>query len=290
MAKAFDLRKQLKLHDKRLLRQLFADQHEMESVDWGVLRKHDIEPIAAAWEAMLEAGRRHFQVILLDVDELSDPRGQKVLIEELEWLSPEKLPAFQACASPADKALWAYLEARSAFDAAAIFARAEAMRGGNYSNRWIGLPRDSITVTEAMAGHGLRSLAFPIRGFEKHTNAVDARPIVRVAACMSLAGLAVGNDSALINWTPIVDLPALCLLGPTRKEIFDHAPLIRCLTPRTPLPYNATPDHPAGGDCNGCCYHFKHNPFCSQTCMSLANMLPAEVAEEAVKYHREVWG
>jgi hypothetical protein len=145
-------------------------------------------------------------------------------------------------------------------------------------------------LDDLLGQHGLRSFALPIRGFEKHKNAVDARPMVRAAACMKLAGLGIGNDSALINWTPLVDLPALCLLGPTRKEIFQHAPLIRCLTPRTPLPYNATPDHPAGGDCNGCCYHFKHNPFCSQTCMSLANMLPAEVAEEAVTYHREVWG
>lgn len=150
MAKAFDLRKQLKLHDNGLLRRLFADQKEMEGVDWDALKKYDVEPIAAAWEAMLEASRRHFQVILLDVNELSDPRGQKVLIEELEWMSPEKLPAFQACASPADKALWAYLEARHAFDAAAIFARAEAMRGGTYSNRWIGLPKDAITVNETM--------------------------------------------------------------------------------------------------------------------------------------------
>ena len=145
-------------------------------------------------------------------------------------------------------------------------------------------------LADLLATAGFKSLAFPIRGFEKHKNAIDAKPIIRVAACMSLAGLGIGNDSALINWTPLVDLHSLCLLGPTRRELFGHAPLIRCLAPRTPLSYNATPYHSAGADCNGCCYHFKHNPFCSQTCMSLANMLPAEVAEEAVKYHREVWG
>ena len=31
MAKAFDLRKQLKLHDNNLLRRLFADQQEMSA-------------------------------------------------------------------------------------------------------------------------------------------------------------------------------------------------------------------------------------------------------------------
>lgn len=150
MAKAFDLRKQLKLHDNSLLRRLFADQEEMASIDWETLKRHDVEPIADAWEAMPDARRRHFQVILQDVNELSDPRGQKVLIEELEWQTPEKMPAFQACTSPADKALWTYFESRHAFDSASIFARAEAMRGGQYSNRWNSLPADPITVTEAM--------------------------------------------------------------------------------------------------------------------------------------------
>lgn len=150
MAKAFDLRKQLKLHDNTLLQRLFADQEEMASVDWDGLKKHEIDPIAEAWEAMPDARRRHFQVILQDVNELSDPRGQKVLIEELEWQSPEKMPAFQDCVSPADKALWAYFESRHAFDSAAIFARAEAMRGGQYSNRWNCLPTDPLTVTEVM--------------------------------------------------------------------------------------------------------------------------------------------
>jgi ADP-heptose:LPS heptosyltransferase len=137
---------------------------------------------------------------------------------------------------------------------------------------------------------GLKWLALPIRDFDKYRCVADARPMVRAAACMSLAGLAVGNDSGLMNWTPLVDLPSLCLLGPTRPELFAHAPLIRCLTPRTNLPYNASPDHGAGDDCNGCCYHFKHNPFCSQTCMSLANLLPPEVAAAAIAYHREHWG
>ena len=150
MAKQFDLRKQLKLHDNGLLQRLFAHQEETASVPWGTLRPHDIEPIVAAWETMSDVLHRHFQVILQDVNELSDPRGQKVLVEELEWQVPDKLPAFPACKSPADKTLWAYLEARPAFDSAAIFARAEALRSGQFSNRWNDLPKQPITVTEAM--------------------------------------------------------------------------------------------------------------------------------------------
>lgn len=130
---------------------------------------------------------------------------------------------------------------------------------------------------------GLKSIAFPIGGFENYENSLDVRPVAKVAACMKLAGLAIGNDSALINWTPLVDLPSLVLLGPTPKYIFNHAPLIRPITPKTPLPYDG------GEDCNGCCYHFKHNPFCSQTCMSLANLMPEEVAKAAIAYHKEFW-
>lgn len=150
MAKAFDLRKQLKLHDKNLLQRLFAGQEEMASVPWDSLRPRDDEPLVTAWEAMSEGNRRHYQVILLDVNELKDPRGQKVLLEELHWEPPVRLAEFQACRSPADKALWAYLEARPAFDSASMFARAESLRGGQFSNRWNSLPKRPIKVTDGM--------------------------------------------------------------------------------------------------------------------------------------------
>jgi hypothetical protein len=149
MAKNFDLRKQLKLHDNGLLRRLFTDQGAMTGVPWDTLGLHKVEPIVTEWETMGDA-RRHFQVILQDVNELSDPRGQKVLLEEMQWRCPDRLAEFQALKSPADKALWAYLEARAAFDEAAIFARAEALRTGNMANRWNSLPKQPIAVTPAM--------------------------------------------------------------------------------------------------------------------------------------------
>lgn len=149
MAKNFDLRKQLKLHDNGLLRRLFTDQGAMTGLPWDELRSHEVEPLVTEWEAMGEA-RRHFQVILQDVNELSDQRGQKVLVEEIQWRCPDRLTEFQALKSPADKALWAYLEVREAFDQAAIFARAEALRTGQFANRWNSLPKQPITVTPAM--------------------------------------------------------------------------------------------------------------------------------------------
>lgn len=149
MAKAFDLRKQLKLHDNNLLRRLFADVPAMADVPWDLLGAHNVEPIVAAWESMGD-GRRHYQVVLQDVNELADPRGQKVLLEEMGWRCADKLEDFQTHKSPADKALWAYLDAREAFDEAAIFARAEALRSGQFANRWNSLPQQPITVTDEL--------------------------------------------------------------------------------------------------------------------------------------------
>ena len=49
MAKTFDLRKQLKLHDNGLLHQLFAEEPAMEEVAWDSLGAHNFEPIVTAW-------------------------------------------------------------------------------------------------------------------------------------------------------------------------------------------------------------------------------------------------
>ncbi len=150
MAKPFDLRKQLKLHDNGLLQRLFAEQGEMLDFPWDSLKPHDVGPIVEKWEAMPETTRRELQVILQDLNELGDERSYKVLTEELEWRCPDKLEAFGAWRSLLDKALWAYLEARTAFDEAAIFARAEALRSGQFANRWNDLPKKAIKVSDRM--------------------------------------------------------------------------------------------------------------------------------------------
>lgn len=144
MAKSFDLRKQLKLHDNQLLKRLFEDVPAMAEIAWDELKARDVETVIAAWETMGD-DRQHYQVLLQDVHELSDPKGQKVLIEEIEWQCPERLEEFAALKSPADKSLWAFLETRDAFDQAAIFARAEALRTGGLANRWNSLPKEPIT-------------------------------------------------------------------------------------------------------------------------------------------------
>jgi len=82
---------------------------------WDSIKPHDVGPIVERWEAMPETTRRQLQVILQDVNELGDERSHKVLTEEMEWRFHDKLEAFGAWKSLLDKALWAYLEARTAF-------------------------------------------------------------------------------------------------------------------------------------------------------------------------------
>ena len=146
MAKAFDLRKQLKLHDKQLLRRLFCDLPEMATVPWDTLRPHQVEPIIAVWEELGET-RRHYQVILQDVNELADSRGQKVLIDEIQWRSEERLPELRMLRSRADRALWVHLEIPEAFHQAAMFSRTESLRNGRMANRYNSVPKIPIVVT-----------------------------------------------------------------------------------------------------------------------------------------------
>ena len=150
MAKHFDLRKQLRLHDKGLLRRLFAEQKELFEFPWDSIKPHEVNPLVEAWEGLDEDKRKQVQVILQDVHELADERSHKVLTEDLEWRYPGKLRVFAEQKSLLDKALWAYLEARQAFDEAAIFARAEALRNGQFANRWNSLPPKKIKLTDAM--------------------------------------------------------------------------------------------------------------------------------------------
>lgn len=143
----FDLKKQLTIHDRGLLQQLLGSEPSMDAVEWDTLPKSDIAPLISAWEAMDDAKKRHFQVILQDVQHLAEPKGLKVLIEELQWRHPDKLATMAGQSSSADKALWAYQNATDAFDSAAIFARAEALRNGQQANIWNSLPKQPIDVT-----------------------------------------------------------------------------------------------------------------------------------------------
>lgn len=132
----------------------------MQGIDWGAMPRNNIDPLITAWEELEDAQKRHYQVVLQDVQHLADPKGQRVLIEELEWRHPGSLAKFAALLSPSDKALWAFLKARDAFDAAAIFARAELLRNGQQANIWNSLPKKPIAITDdklSLFEHQIRS-------------------------------------------------------------------------------------------------------------------------------------
>ena len=145
----FDLKKQLKVHERSLLRQLFSKERAMRMVDWYLTPKNDIEPIAEAWENLQEDRKRHYQVVLQDVDLLSNVKGQKILVEELEAHPIPMIEKFWKLTSHADKSLWAYLHAPDVFETAAMFARAEALRNSKQSNAWNSLPKQPIEITKS---------------------------------------------------------------------------------------------------------------------------------------------
>ena len=143
----FDLKKQLKVHDRALLRQLFCKERAMRMVDWFLIPRYDIEPIAQAWENLDQDRKRHFQVVLQDVDLLTNVKGQKILIEELNLNPVGQVEKFWKLSCNADKALWSYLYAPEVFETAAMFARAEALRNSKQSNAWNSLPKKPIEIT-----------------------------------------------------------------------------------------------------------------------------------------------
>jgi hypothetical protein len=151
MAKHFDLKKQLKLHDKTLLRRLFVDEHGvLGDLDWGSVSARCIEPLVEAWAGLEHEVRRKAELILQVVNELSEGRAHRVLIEDLERMRPDLRDQLMAWTGAADRALWAYLQARDLFEEAAKFAKAEAYRGGQFANRWNSLPKVPLNVTPAM--------------------------------------------------------------------------------------------------------------------------------------------
>lgn len=144
---AFDLRKQLKQHDNGLLQQLFMERGELRDVPWSTLKKTEVNPIIAGIRSLPACQRRQIQVLLQSIAKLADNRGLKVVNEELSQRHPEMVPTWGALKNRADKVLWVYLNARDAFEEAAVFARADALSVTRYFSRWSHAPCDGFEAT-----------------------------------------------------------------------------------------------------------------------------------------------
>lgn len=149
MAKQFNPRKILKHISNSILKLFFDVRGELQEIDWNSLKETQIEPIFEAWQKLPEAQRREVQQILQDVQELADERGLPVLAEEIQYRCPNKLDEFASIENRPDKVLWAYLNARDAFEQAALFARADALQGGNCWLEYQNLPRERVKFTAA---------------------------------------------------------------------------------------------------------------------------------------------
>lgn len=150
MAKPFDPRKILKQISNPLLRDFFRRRDELGDVPWDDLTEHKIDPVFEAWQGLPEASQLQVQVILRDVNELTDHRGLAVLAEEILWRCPQHAEEFKAQAGRADKAMWVYLHIPEAFEEAALFARADALAGGRFWEKRNSLPKQPLDVDQAM--------------------------------------------------------------------------------------------------------------------------------------------
>lgn len=144
----FDLRKQLRQHDNGLLQQLFTEREELQDVSWSALKKTEVNPIIAGIKGLSPCRRREVQVLLQSIAKLADPRGLKVIHEELSQRHPTLVPTWGALKNRADKVLWVYLNARDAFEEAAVFARADSLSVTRYFNRWSQVPCSGFQATQ----------------------------------------------------------------------------------------------------------------------------------------------
>lgn len=147
---AFDLRKQLRQHDKGLLQQLFAARGELLDIPWATLKKKTevVNSIIAGIKALPVSQARQVHVLIKNIANLADPRGLKVIHEELSQRHPEMVPTWGALKNRADKVLWVYLNAPDAFEEAAVFARADALSVTRYFHRWSQVPCSGFTAIQ----------------------------------------------------------------------------------------------------------------------------------------------
>jgi hypothetical protein len=147
LAKAFDPRKLLKDISNPLLGEFFERRGELIDMPWDELKQTEMEDVFHAWQELPDQQRKQVQVILQDLAELSEPRGLKVIVEEVNRHCPERLAEVMALEARLDKAMWFHLNMPEVFEETALFARADSMSNGRYAVRRNGLPTCEFCVT-----------------------------------------------------------------------------------------------------------------------------------------------
>ena len=147
MAKMFDPKRVLTQTSMPLRRRLFTERFPLAGVPWDDLEEMGIEPVFQAWQRLPDAQRNEVQVLLQDLNDLSEERGLPVLAEEVLARCPDRADEFAALEARCDKAAWVYLNVPDAFEDAALFARADTLAAGRYWVKRNSLPRQAIAFT-----------------------------------------------------------------------------------------------------------------------------------------------
>lgn len=146
MSTVFDLRKVLKQISNVHLQQYFAQRGELRDVPWDGLKEHCIDPVVEAIQLLPSSKRRQVQIQLKSFIRLKDNAGLKVLLEEMRARYPKKVQTWSSF-KRLDKVVWTFLNAKDAFQEAAVFAKADSLVATRYWQRWPVVKCPNFVVT-----------------------------------------------------------------------------------------------------------------------------------------------
>lgn len=92
----------------------------------------------------------------------------------------------------------------------------------------------------------------------------------QLAAMIERAAMVVGNDSFPAHLAGTIGVSTLALMGPTRANVFAHAPSVLCMSS-------------AAIECTGCHFAAPFRAACDQGCLSLFRLFPETVLATIVE-------
>lgn len=131
-----------------------------------------------------------------------------------------------------------------------------------------------IDLASQLNAHGVRAKVF-IETRESRFNDTSSywgHSLPRLAALMSLASVVVGNDSMPAHLAGTLDRPTIAILGPTRPNVFAHAPSVTCIEADKLIV-----------ECGGCHFGTPFRKACDQGCRALFSTQPERVADHVFR-------
>lgn len=136
----FDLKTTLKRIDPELRREFFSAWPPLAELDWSQLgKKRQVDHLFDALQKLSSDEKREVNLLLRTFERLKETCGLRVLLEELQQQAPEHVATWGEIKSRMDKVVWTYLNAKSVFEEAVIFARADRLSNTRWAHRWPGV-------------------------------------------------------------------------------------------------------------------------------------------------------